>query len=131
MTIPFVLNTIAPFTPNNTSNDWSLSNVQIKCDILVLDNALSNSYTKLLMGVSVLPINYSTYVPMYQTIANQQKVRLGRSLSRLKSVFVTLDRADATTAVYKSFNIFIVLCIMQIKTLLFWVQIMKSNSQFN
>ena len=109
---PFVLNTIAPFTPNNTSNDWSLSNVQIKCDILVVDNELSNSYTKLLMGGSVLPINYSTYVPMYQTIANQQKVRLniGRSLSRLKSVFVTLDRADATTAVYKSFNIFIVLC---------------------
>ena len=39
---PFVLVGVAPFTPLNTSDEWSLSNVQIKCDILTLDNELEN-----------------------------------------------------------------------------------------
>ena len=108
---PFVLVGVAPFTPLNTSDEWSLSNVQIKCDILTLDNELENGYTQLLMSGKSIPINYSTYISQYQTIANQQKVRLNvaRSLSRLKSVFVSFNKKLDTpdSAVYKTFNSFI------------------------
>ena len=87
---PFVLNNILPFTPANTSNVWNLSDVQAKCDVLSLDNELENGYTQLLMSGKHLTLNYSTYIHQYQTIVNQQKVRLNvsRSLSRLKSVFL-------------------------------------------
>ena len=72
-TEPFVLNTAPPFTLINTSNDWTLSDVQIKCDILTLDNELENGYTQLLMSGKSIPVNYSTYIPQYQTIAGSQK----------------------------------------------------------
>ena len=75
---PFVLVGVAPFTPLNTSDEWSLSNVQIKCDILTLDNELENGYTQLLMSGKSIPINYSTYISQYQTIANQQKSQIKR-----------------------------------------------------
>ena len=108
-TEPFVLNTILPFSVENTSNDWSLSNVQVKCDILILDNELENGYTQLLMSGKPLSLNYSTYIQQYQTILNQQKVRLNvaRSLSRLKSVFVSFNNNNLPNSpVYKSFNSF-------------------------
>ena len=118
-TVPFVLNTIAPFTTANTSITWVIQNVQMKCDIVTLDNALDNSYAELLLSGKSLPISYSTYISQYQSILNgtnsfgatvgQQKVRLNvaRSLSRLKSVFVSFDKANTVpSAVYKDFNSF-------------------------
>ena len=113
-TDPVVLNTIAPFTTTNTSVAWSLSNVQIKCDLVTLDNELENSYTQLLMSGKTLPINYSTYIPQYQSILagtgyGQEKVRVNvaRSLSRLKSFFITFYTPPlVATSVYKEFNSF-------------------------
>ena len=113
-TIPFVLNTVAPFTSTNTSNSWKIQNVQLKVDVCTLDNQLDNQYTEVLLSGKSLPINYSTYISQFQSILSgtngQQKVRINisRSLSRLKSVFVTLDKADTSTqsAVYKEFNNF-------------------------
>ena len=112
-TIPFVLNTIAPFTSTNTSNSWKIQNVQIKVDVCTLDNALENQYIERLLSGQSFPINYGTYISSFQSILSgttgQQKVRINisRSLSKLKSVFVTLDKANTTpSAVYKDFNNF-------------------------
>ena len=112
-TLPFVLNTILPFTLTNTSNSWKIQNVQIKVDVCTLDNQLENQYTEKLLSGQSFPINYSTYISQFQSILSgtvgQQKVRINisRSLSRLKSVFVTLDKANTTaSAVYKDFNNF-------------------------
>ena len=108
-----MLNTITPFTPTNTSNSWRISNVQLKVDVYTLDNQLDNQYTEVLLSGKSLPINNSTYISQFQSISSsfpvtgQQKVRINisRSLSRLKSVFVTLDKANTTaSAVYKDFN---------------------------
>ena len=109
------------FTEANTSTAWSLSNFQIKCDLLNLDNELENGYTQLLMSGKSLPINFSTYVAQYQSIlagtnlggvaVGQEKVRLNvaRSLSRLKSIFITFYAPLRTTndnLIYKQFNTF-------------------------
>ena len=32
------------FTPANTSNDWQIENVQVKTDLVSLDNGLQNTY---------------------------------------------------------------------------------------
>ena len=82
-TDPFVLNNVAGeyFTEDNTSNEWVISNVQAKCDIITLDNELENSYTQLLMSGKTLPINYSTYITQFRLLV----------LVLLRDWFYTLD----------------------------------------
>ena len=92
------------FSGANTSEEWQIQNVQAKCDMCTLDNALDNSYAEHLLSGKALPINYNTYVSQMQSVASgqignvvlgQQDVRLNvtRSLTRLKSVFVSLFKS--------------------------------------
>jgi hypothetical protein len=77
----------------NTSQSWQIENPCVKVDICVLDNALNNEYAALLLSGKALPINYSSYVTQMQSISGPTpSVNITRALSRLKSVFVTLDR---------------------------------------
>ncbi len=45
------------FKDDNTSTDWSINNVQVKCDLCTLDNALDNSYAQHLLSGKSLPIS--------------------------------------------------------------------------
>ena len=84
--------------PNN-SISWTIQNPQIKADICVLDNALNNEYAALLLSGKSLPINYSSFVCQLQSISGQTpSVNITRALSRLKSVFVTLDQTNGYTS---------------------------------
>ena len=64
----------------NTSTSWQIQNVQVKVDVVTLDNQLDNSYAEHLLSGKALPINYQTYVSQMQSIlsgaSGQQKVRL-------------------------------------------------------
>ena len=100
-------------TDANTSTSWALQNVQVKCDVVTLDNQLDNSYAQHLLDGNRLPINYQTYISQMQSILSgangQQKVRLNvtRALSRLKNVFITLNNDYATDNIrYKTWNSF-------------------------
>ena len=92
-----------PFTEANTSLNWVIQNVQVKCDVCILDNSLDNSYAEHLLSGKSLPINYNTYISQIQSILSgengQKDVRLSitRSLSRLKSVFLSLDKLKILT----------------------------------
>ena len=78
----------------NNSTSWVIENPCVKVDICVLDNALNNEYAALLLSGKALPINYSSYVTQLQSISGQTpSINITRALSRLKSVFVTLDQA--------------------------------------
>ena len=85
----------------NTSMLWQIQNVQVKCDVVTLDNQLDNSYAEHLLSGKALPINYQTYVSQKQSILSgnngSQKVRLNvtRALTRLKNVLITLDKPAA------------------------------------
>ena len=100
-------------TSTNTSTSWQIQNVQVKVDTVTLDNQLDNSYAEHLLSGKALPINYQTYVSQMQSILSgsygQLKVRLNvtRALSRLKNVFITLDKSYPTNnIVYKPWNSF-------------------------
>ena len=81
-----------PFLTGNVSKEWSLSDVQMKCDLLTLDNGLDNEYTQHLLQGKALSINYSTFISSMQVIAGAvSSVNISRSVSRLKSIFVTYD----------------------------------------
>ena len=80
------------FTLANTSLLWMISQVQLKCDLVTLDNALENEYSEHLMRGNSLPINYDTYISQMQTISDYTySCNITRSLTRLKSVFVNFD----------------------------------------
>jgi hypothetical protein len=82
------------FTSSKTSTNWQISNVQAKCDLCTLDNALDNSYTEMLLSGKSFPISYNTFVSQIQTITNQSApyINVSRALTRLKSVFVSLEK---------------------------------------
>ena len=97
----------------NTSTTWQIQNVQVKVDVVTLDNQLDNSYAEHLLSGKALPINYQTYVSQMQSIlsgaAGQQKVRLNvtRALTRLKNVFLTLNHTYPPNNIrYKEWNSF-------------------------
>ena len=98
------------FDETNTSILWSIQNVEVKCDLVTLDNALDNSYADHLLSGKSLPINYQTFSSQMQTIQGMQKpnVNVTRALTRLKTVFVTIDKtiesADRPGA--KPWNVF-------------------------
>jgi len=80
------------FSEAQASNEWSISDVQMKCDLLTLDNSLDNEYTKHILEGKALSINYSTFISSMQVIAGSvSSVNISRSVSRLKSIFVTYD----------------------------------------
>ena len=86
------------FTDANTAKTWEILNVQAKCDLVTLDSGLNDSYIKLLEDGKKLTLNYNTFISQYQTITDQTdfSINISRSLTRLKSVFVSLWKNYAT-----------------------------------
>jgi hypothetical protein len=84
--------TDAVFISTETGADWSISDAQVKCDLLTLDNALDNEYAALLLSGKSLPINFSSWNHTVQQTGGDKdfSVNISRALTRLKSVFVTL-----------------------------------------
>ena len=84
----------ADFSAANTSLLWQIENAEVKVDLITLDNGLDNTYAQHLSSGKSLPINYNTFVSQMQTISKEPKpsVNVTRALTRLKSVFVTLDK---------------------------------------
>jgi hypothetical protein len=77
----------------NISTAWHLEQCQTKCDLITLDNALDNSYVNHLLGGNTMKIVYNTYISSNQSIvrSDSTKVNVSRSLTALKSDFMSLD----------------------------------------
>ena len=62
-------------------------------DLCTLDNALDNNYVTHLLSGKSLNIVYNTFISNIQTIlSGDTQINVSRSLSKLKSVFITLDK---------------------------------------
>ncbi len=89
---PATPQTALDFNLNNSSNEWMISQVQLKCDLVTLDNGLENEYAADLLSGKSLPLKYDTYISQMQTISDYTySCNITRSLTRLKSVFVNFD----------------------------------------
>jgi hypothetical protein len=89
-----IINLDAVFTAANTSQLWKIENCMVKVDLCTLDNALENSYVSHFMGAKTINIVYNTFISTLQTVvAAETQINVSRSLSKMKSVFVTLDKA--------------------------------------
>jgi hypothetical protein len=82
------------FRAINTSVLWKIENCMVKVDLCTLDSALENSYTSHFMGGKTINIVYNTFISTLQTVvAAETQINVSRSLSKMKSVFVSLDKA--------------------------------------
>ena len=104
------------YTDTNTSQKWQIQDIRIVCDLVTLDSALQNSYAEHVLSGKALPINYGSYITQFQTITSADfAVSVTRAVSRLKSVFITVDHThpDDSAATqgshlwHRSFNTFV------------------------
>ena len=81
------------FTASNTSEKWMLENCMVKVDICSLDNALDNSYVSHLMSGKTMNVVFNTFISSLQTIVSADtQINVSRSLSKMKSIFLSLDK---------------------------------------
>ena len=87
-----------------TSVEWSIQQVELKCDVCTLDNALENSYEAHLLGAGTLPINYNTYINQQQNITGQTDIAINvsRAISRLKSIFINFSKKTSSDRISTS-----------------------------
>ena len=89
------------------STSWKITEPQIKCDIITLDSELQNSYASHMLGGKSLPIHFSSYATNVQTATgNDNSLSIARSVTRLKSVFVTMFHGDGSDSSNKVANYF-------------------------
>ena len=103
---------VSAFPVATTSTEWQIEDCRIVADLCTLDSALQNSYAEHILSSKSLPINYSTYISTLQTCSGSNiAVNVTRAVSRLKTVFITLDVAppagvEAFSLVRKDWNSF-------------------------
>ena len=58
------------FVPDNTSDNWQIENVQVKCDVCTLDNHVENIFTKHMLDGGSFPLRYNNYITSVTTCNN-------------------------------------------------------------
>jgi hypothetical protein len=92
---------------NPSDINWQIENVEAKCDLLTLDSQLDNSFAEHLLGGGSLPINYNTFISQMQTVSGTKLgVNVSRAVTRLKSIFVSLQKDVSGAPGYKGWNTF-------------------------
>ena len=101
-----VIGNLTPPTANDRSESFLIENVQLKCDLVDLDNSIDNEYTAYLMEGKILPIQYTGVSTGSQIFRDMKTdIHVSRSLSRLKAVFMTMLYTDLTAATFRGSEI--------------------------
>ena len=92
---------------DNKPDLWNISDTQVKCDLLTLDNYLGDEYASHLLSGKSLPINCATWSHTNQSTGNDESfsANIHRALSRITSIFVTLNSTESVQ--YKEANNFV------------------------
>ena len=78
------------------SQSFNISNVQLKCDICSFDSNIENEFSSFLLSGKNLNINATSYSTQDQVCNGPNwNINLNRSLTRLKSLFCTIYKADS------------------------------------
>ena len=79
-------------TGGAAGDKFQITDVQLKADLVTLDNSLDNEYSQHLLSGKTLPIHFSTFTCASQVITSlNTTVNVSRALTRLKGVFVTMS----------------------------------------
>ena len=65
--------TVESWEGHQNAANWDISDIQCKCDLLTLDNALDNEYASHFLSGKSLPINFSTWNHTNQSTGNDKQ----------------------------------------------------------
>ena len=91
---------------DNKPDLWNISDIQVKCDLLTLDNSLDNECASRLLSGKSPPMSFATWSHTNQSTGNHQNfsANIHRALYRLTSNFVTFNSIENVQ--YKEANNF-------------------------
>ena len=102
-----LVNTYGDSVRSGGSQLWSIEDVQLKCDMVTLDSQLDNSYAEHLLSGKSIPISYTSYTTSQQVCSGDStNVNISRSLTRLKSIFVTMFKEPTDHSAFNEVNLF-------------------------
>lgn len=87
-------------TAANSSASFTITQPELKCDLVQVDGQLAEQYASYLLSSGPLPIVYSQYYVTTQAIdstATEFTINLARSCSKLQSIFFFMKSADTET----------------------------------
>ena len=75
----------------NYEANWDITDIQVKADLLTLDNSLDNEYASHLLSGKTLPINFSTWNHTSQATGNDKNfsAHITRALTPEVSIYYT------------------------------------------
>ena len=86
-------------TYSGKSETFEITDVQLKCDLVQLDNSLDNEYAQHLLSGKSLPINFSNFTCASQVITSfDTSVNVQRSFTRVQGVYVSLYAPSGSPA---------------------------------
>lgn len=84
------------FTTGNTSTDWQIEDVQLKADLVTLDNEVDNQIASHLMSGKPLPINFQTLITQTQAVSGHNfSIHVSRAVTRLTKIMLGLGGPNA------------------------------------
>ena len=109
VTYSFHLEIPANFCDPGYSQNYTLQNCYILCDLITLDSSIQNTYMKQLLSGSALSVVIPSYITVQYQVANaaSMAVIVQRALTRCVAVFVSFSTAasNVTQFVYPDENL--------------------------
>ena len=103
----FVTAEYGNYTALGFGTNWQIENPVLTCDICRMDNELENQFAQRFLSGQTIPISYSTFVFQHQTLSGKTpSVNITRALSRLKSVFCTLNGSALSPSIFDTLGRF-------------------------
>jgi hypothetical protein len=73
-----------------SGNNFLIEDVELKCDVFSLDNAMDNDFANFLNHGGIIPYPMADYITMSQVVnSNDFTISMTRAFTRIKSVFIT------------------------------------------
>jgi hypothetical protein len=70
--------------------NFTINDVELKCDVFTLDNAMDNDFANFLNHGGIIPYHMSDYITMSQVVNSADfTISMTRAFTRIKSVFIT------------------------------------------
>lgn len=86
------------FTADGTTADFELSNITLDCDLITVDNALNDSYSKFLLEGGVIDLHMSNVFSNTHNVSISgtldASINISRAVSRLNSYFAVLSSSS-------------------------------------
>jgi hypothetical protein len=87
-------------TDGAAGQDWKIQQLEVKCDTVLMDSALENSYKRLLLEGKSLSIGYTTFSTIFQSFAKgtpNLSVPIVKAATRIRGILASFGESNDPT----------------------------------